>query len=91
MHSPVTASIIAQMAVSDRGGTTRRREPNKRTRRTAHRGSRRSTDRIGLFGGAAEGAAPPMAVWRQSSRPANRSVSQPNSSRSDPDSPDTRM
>jgi len=34
MHSPVTASIIAQMAVSDRGGTTRRREPNKRTRRT---------------------------------------------------------
>ena len=34
MHSPVTASIIAQMAVSDRGGTTRRREPTKRTRRT---------------------------------------------------------
>ena len=26
MHSPVTASIIAQMAVSDRGGTTRRRD-----------------------------------------------------------------
>ena len=34
MHSPITASIIAQMAVSDRGGTTRRRNPGKRTRRT---------------------------------------------------------
>jgi hypothetical protein len=40
MHSPVTASIIAQMAVNDRGGTTRRREPNKRTSRT--RAARRS-------------------------------------------------
>ena len=34
MHSPVTASIIAQMAVNDRGATTRRRNANKRTRRT---------------------------------------------------------
>jgi hypothetical protein len=34
MYSPVTASIIAQMAVSDRGGTTRRREPHKPTHRT---------------------------------------------------------
>jgi hypothetical protein len=39
MHSPVTASIIAQIAVSDRGGTTRRREPTKRTRRTRARRS----------------------------------------------------
>ncbi len=34
MHSPVTASIIAQLAVNDRGATTRRRDPNKRTRLT---------------------------------------------------------
>ncbi len=34
MHSPVTASLIAQMAVNDRGATTRRRKVEKRTRRT---------------------------------------------------------
>ena len=33
MHSPVTASLIAQIAVSDRGATTRRRTAPKRTRR----------------------------------------------------------
>lgn len=32
MHSPATASIIAQLAVSDRGATTRKRAPAKRSR-----------------------------------------------------------
>lgn len=32
MHSPATASIIAQLAVADRGATTRTRKPARRNR-----------------------------------------------------------